>query len=150
MTKKKFLLISCLILLCCLVSGYFVLSIPQYETDSYKLSMPLSFRISRSSDGPSICNNGENVGGIAHYDYAEVASYDELIALLQDGNQWASYSLEDNHSSDKLLSFVNNGNLYHHYIYRTEHAGFIDLWFCSDRIPEKSESKIVGHFEIKE
>lgn len=139
----------------CIVCAVFVLAVgiywfnssSCYTTTDYQLKVPNSFQISPVDDGLVISKDTVTVGGITLY--AEDLSYDALMDLLQDGEQWVSYSLESNKTADKQLTYEDAAGEWHHYLFRVRNKGIYDLWFCTENITAKTESWIVEHFQLK-
>lgn len=151
MLTKRILpgVISIILILLLISSVCFIFNTPWYKTTDYELKIPSSFQISSDDENILIYQAEKNVGGITHY--TESTTYDALINLLQNGEQWSSYSLESDNFADKLLTFVNTSSKeYHHYIYRTQNKGIYDLWFCTNDISEENELMIAEQFKIKQ
>lgn len=118
-----------------------------YNAEDYRLKIPNGFHVSVDGETVLLYQVEEPVGGVTHY--IESMTYDDLIILLQKGEEWESYSLESDHFSDKLLSFVNvDGEEYHHYIYRSLNDGIYDLWLNSGKISNAVETEIVEQFKL--
>ena len=131
-----------------LVVGIYLFSSSScYTTADYQLKVPNSFQISPVDDGLVISKDTVTVGGITLY--AEDLSYDALMDLLQDGEQWVSYSLESDKMADKLLSYEDAAGEWNHYLFRVSNERIYDLWFCADTVSPKVESWIVENFRLK-